>query len=76
MNIIDIIKGSCRTYIFRHYPIEKQMNINNLRGYSQNEKDTMLDFIDSCRARANYLESLESLTINQIDYSDITPNGN
>lgn len=52
------------------------MNINNLRGYSQNEKDTMLDFIDSCRARANYLESLESLTINQIDYSDITPNGN
>lgn len=73
MDIIQIIKGSCKTHIFRYYSPEKQTNINELQGYTQEDKDQMWAFINACRARSNELEQLENPSISDIDYSDIVP---
>jgi hypothetical protein len=70
---IRLIKGSCENKIFSVYPITKQLNINELQGYTQDDKDRMQKFINTCRERSDELESIENITMDQIDYSDIQP---
>ena len=76
IDLIPFIKGTCQNWIYKHYPAEKQRNINELQGYNQQAKDLMWEFINSCRTRSNELETLNNngnLTVDQIDYSDIVP---
>ncbi len=70
------IKGTCENYIYSFYSTTKQLCINELQGFNQQDKDTMWVFINACRERSNQLESLYlngNLTMEDINYSDISP---
>lgn len=76
IDLIPFIKGDCQDWIHKHYSTEKQACINELQGYTQEQKDTMWQFINACRARSNYFESLYNngnLDVSQINYKDILP---
>lgn len=71
------IKKLCESHILRYYSFTKQFNIQALQGYTQDDKNKMWVFINSCRARSKELRSLcesgELTSLAQINYSDITP---
>lgn len=49
--------------ILKKYPIHKQINISNLSGYTQSDKDLMLSYILSVRKYANDMETqINSIT--------------
>lgn len=76
IDLVPFIKGTCQDWIHKHYSTEKQACVNELQGYTQQQKDTMWTFINACRARSNELEDLYAngnLTVDQISYSDIVP---
>lgn len=76
IDLLPFIKGSCHDRIVTFYDRDKQTNINELQGYTQQQKDTMWAFINACRQRSNDLEVLyqnNQLSVEQIDYSDIVP---
>jgi len=64
------IKNKCKTHIHYYYSTERQLCINELQGYTQEQKDEMWSFINACRGRSNEYEAAENPVI---DYSDIVP---
>ncbi len=57
------IKALCNNLIEAYYPTYKQININELQGYTEADKTAMWAFINAKRDRSNVLESeIEELT--------------
>lgn len=64
------IKNKCKHHIHLYYSTEKQTCVNELQGYTQEQKNTMWVFINACRARS---DEYEAAVDSVIDYSDIAP---
>lgn len=60
--------------INKKYPIHKQMNISNLSGYTQADKDGMLAFILSIRNHNNTLEEQINKAANKEELDKIVWN--
>ena len=66
--ILEFINKKAGEYIFAVYPNYKQNNINELQGYSEEDKNSMWIFINSIRQETNNLEEQikNALTLKQL----------
>ncbi len=67
---ITEVKSAGGRQIEAAYPLYKQMNIDRLaQGYTQADKDAMIDFIDTVRSKCERIE----MSINAVSATDIDP---
>ncbi len=55
--ILEVLKKKANEHIESSYPLYKQININELKGYSEEDKNSMWIFINSIREETNNIEN-------------------
>lgn len=55
--ILEVLKKKVNERIESSYPLYKQININELKGYSEEDKNSMWIFINSIREETNNIEN-------------------
>lgn len=68
--ILEALKKKANEHIENEYPLYKQNNINELQGYSEDDKNSMWVYINSIRQEINDLEERikNALTLKQLKY--------
>lgn len=74
INKIAEVKALCNRLIEAEYKPYKQRNINELQGYTAEDKTAMWDYINSKRYRSNVIEAeIEALTtLEEVNNYEIT----
>lgn len=68
--ILEALKKKANEHIENEYPLYKQNNINELQGYSEDDKNSMWVYINSIRQETNDLKERikNALTLKQLKY--------